>query len=164
MPQKDQSELPEFPLTGPFGGIQSELPPEKIERLGFHDVVNMLFYKGECRVRPQANFLPLQPASLNPGIRIMDLVGTIADQTWSPASLRLSTGLVEPWMGVADFFNVNGNRLQVAFTPTRMMLWLGGNPGSWSVVPGGLTGLPTQKFTWTVVGEKLVGWNNQWLC
>ena len=152
MPIGPQSELLEFTIQGPFGGIQSEAPPERIENSGFADVNNILFHRGEARVRPRSNDLPVQPASPDPGLRIIDLVGEIQDQTWTPSSLRLSTGLVEAWVGVADFFNVDGNRLQVAMTPTRMLQWVG---GGWSVLPGGFSGLVTDKFSSAVVAEKL---------
>jgi hypothetical protein len=56
--QNPSTELPEFPIRGPFGGIQSELPIEAIEQYGFADSLNMLYRKGSCRVRPAFNPLP----------------------------------------------------------------------------------------------------------
>src|SRR6266702_599401 len=51
--QQRQDEANDFSLTGPFGGIQSEAPLERIERLGFADVENIIFRKGAAFARPQ---------------------------------------------------------------------------------------------------------------
>ena len=75
-------ELPEFPVRGPFGGIQSELPLDMIEGLGFANALNVMFYKGATRVRPklQADIIPASPLL----VRIQDLQGQIGQQAWYP--------------------------------------------------------------------------------
>ena len=51
--QQRQDEPNDFVLTGPFGGIQSEAPQERIEQLGFADAINVLFRKGAAFTRPK---------------------------------------------------------------------------------------------------------------
>lgn len=89
-------ELPEFPMTGPFGGVQSELPLDQIENYGFQDTSNFLFRKGVAYVRP--GFTPLPPFP-------------------APA--------MESVNGIADFFNAEGQRIQTVITPTRLLQWNG---------------------------------------
>lgn len=89
------NELPEAPSRGPFGGIQSEVPLDFVENLGFADALNIMFRKGAAFARPKVNTLALMP---NPQ---------------------------EPWVGVADFFTSVGDRIQVAVTPTRLFKWDG---------------------------------------
>src|SRR6266478_6038274 len=89
-----QDEQSDFVFRGPFGGVQTELPLDDIEEVGFADTLNMMFKHGVAFPRPPANGLVLLP---NPQ---------------------------EPFVGVADFFNVTGSaRLQVVITPTRMFSW-----------------------------------------
>lgn len=90
-------ELYEAALTGPFGGVQSELPPTEIEAFGFADVKNFLFRKGAAYVRP--GFTALPPFPLTPN---------------------------EPIMGVADFFNSVGAQIQCVFTPTKLWQFING--------------------------------------
>src|ERR1700751_5907456 len=106
--QRDTSpELPELAWRGPFGGIQSELPLDAIEGLGLADAVNVTFRKSNMTVRPGYKALPAIPA---------------------PA---------EPILGIADFFNKNGERVQVIMTPTRLIQW-NASAQNWSVVGGPL--------------------------
>lgn len=115
-------ELPDIAWRGPFGGIQTEVPLDDVEDIGFADCLNIMFKHSQAFPRPPANPLPLIP---NPQ---------------------------EPWVGVADFFTVAGNRVQVALTPTRLLQWTG---GGWVVIPGVLTGGAGDLFTWSVVAGKL---------
>jgi hypothetical protein len=116
----------EFPITGPFGGIQSELPLDQIENYGFADTTNMLFRKGVCYLRPGFTLLTPFPVTAN-----------------------------EPVMGIADFFNKNGVRIQVVFTPTRLLRW-NSLTADWTEITGpGFTGAATDTFTWDVIGNKL---------
>lgn len=55
-------------------------------------------------------------------------------------------------MGIGDFFNVNGVRLPVVWTPTKMYFW---NGTAWTQVTGALTGTTSQFFQWDVVGYKI---------
>lgn len=121
-----QAELPDLIYRGPFGGIQSELPLDAIEDLGFVDVVNLICRKGNITTRPGYTALPAIPV---PAERII---------------------------GVADFFNRLGNRIQVVFTPTRMIQYNSGL-GTWTVIAGGpLTGGPAQLMGWSVLDNYLL--------
>jgi hypothetical protein len=90
-------ELPEAVLTGPFGGVQSELPLTQIEALGFADVGNIMFRKGAAYTRAGQTLLPTLPAPAN-----------------------------EPIMGSFSFYNVNGVLVQGVFTPTRLLQFVSG--------------------------------------
>src|SRR5205807_3498420 len=98
--QRDQlrsEEQAEFAVTGPFGGIQSELPLTEIEQLGFADSRNFIFRKGFASMRPGWTALPPFPSTPN-----------------------------EPIMAVADFFNINGVHIQCVLTPTKLWQFLAG--------------------------------------
>jgi hypothetical protein len=90
-------ELYEAALTGPFGGIQSELPLTEIEAFGFADVKNFLFRKGAAYVRPGWTALPPFPLTPN-----------------------------EPILAIADFFNALGTHIQCVLTPTKLWQFVGG--------------------------------------
>lgn len=96
--QVRSEELYEAALTGPFGGIQSELPPTEIEAYGFADVNNFLFRKGAAYVRPGWTALVSFPAPANEAI-----------------------------VAVADFFNIQGIHIQCVITPTRLLQYFNGN-------------------------------------
>jgi hypothetical protein len=87
----------EASLTGPFGGVQSELPLTEIEAFGFADVKNFLFRKGAAYVRP--GWTALVPFPLTPN---------------------------EPILAVADFFNANGVHIQCVLTPTKLWQFVAG--------------------------------------
>jgi hypothetical protein len=127
-PQLRSNEMQSFSYRGPFGGYQSELPPDDIEDLGFLDTENMMFRKGVATPRPPANALPTIPPPTGGG--------------------------TEPLLGVADFFNAQGTRQQVVITPTRLLQW-DPNTTSWNVLTGTLTGGGAQIYTWTVVNNTL---------
>jgi hypothetical protein len=58
-------------------------------------------------------------------------------------------------IGIADFYNLNGVRRAVVWTPTEMFYW-NGSSSTWTQVTGpGLTGTSTQYMQWDVVGYKL---------
>jgi hypothetical protein len=81
-------ELPEYPVPGPFGGIQSELPPEMIGQIGFADASNMMFRLGRARVRPEfVSFVPGDGGGVPILVTIGELVGTIGNLTGSIANL-----------------------------------------------------------------------------
>ena len=126
-------ELPEFPITGPFGGIQSEVPPESIEKYGFADSLNMIFHHGRVRVRPifDSSQVARQPML----VRIQDLVGQISDQNWTfeDGPTGVDTEIWEPWAGMYSFFNSLGNRIQVAVTASRVFMY---TSGGWTLIPG----------------------------
>jgi len=66
-------ELREKPLTGPFGGIQSELPVSLIEDYGFADCQNIAFRLGTAQHRP--TYVSLPPL---PGLTSGEFVTTFA--------------------------------------------------------------------------------------
>lgn len=125
--QRDTSaENPEIVWRGPFGGIQSELPLDAIEGLGFQDVVNVIFRISKMTTRPSYTALPAIPA---PQERIV---------------------------GISDFFDANGDRVQVVVTPTRLVKW---DPGAqnWVIINGPpLTGATSRLFTFTSLNYKLL--------
>jgi hypothetical protein len=125
--QREQSrteELFEFPITGPFGGVQSELPLDQIENYGFADTTNFLFRKGVAYVRPGFTPLPPFPAPVGEAV-----------------------------LGIADFYNRLGTRIQTVLTQTRLLQWSG---AGWTQITGTpFTGASTQDFDWAVVGNKL---------
>lgn len=126
-PNREQirsEEYQEFPITGPFGGVQSELPVDQIENYGFLNTTNFLFRKGAATLRP--GFTSLTPWPSNQ---------------------------MEPCVGIADFFNSVGVRIQVAMTPTRLFEW---NGAGWTQINGTVfTGTANQVFGFDVVNYKL---------
>lgn len=94
--QLRSEELPEFPFTGPFGGIQSELPLTVIEDIGFSPASSNFI----CR---------LGTVQARPGFTALTTIGT-----------------AEPILGAASFYNVNGTLIQVIFTPTRLLQYAAG--------------------------------------
>lgn len=122
--QSRTEELLEFAMTGPFGGIQSELPPTEIEQYGFVDTKNTLFKTGVAYARPGYTALTPFPSPTN-----------------------------EPILGIADFYNINGEHIQCVFTPSRLLQW---TSGGWQVITGpGFAGSSTQLFSWATVNYKL---------
>jgi len=128
MPQtqnpKRQDEDNEFSLTGPFGGIQSEAPPERIETFGFLDAKNIFFRKGLAMTRPELYFFDAMTAPFTDAV-----------------------------VGIADFFDVKGDRHQVVITPTELWEW---QSGTWVEITGTLTGGPLDYYSWTVVNNLLL--------
>lgn len=123
-----QREPLEAPLRGPFGGIQSELPLDAIETIGFADLRNIILRQGSAATRPGYAILTALPAPAN-----------------------------EPIIGIVDFFNGLGNRIQAVLTPTRLLLWNGSGAGSWTQITGpALTGTASQLFSSAVVNAKLL--------
>lgn len=124
--QLTTEEMREFPITGPFGGIQTELPLDQIENYGFATIDNFMLRKGAASLRPGFTVLPAFSAPANEYI-----------------------------LGFADFFNASGVRQQVAFTQTRLFKWNAG-PQTWTQITGtAFTGSTSQPFSWDVVANKL---------
>jgi len=90
-------ELYEAALTGPFGGVQSELPLSEIEAYGFADVTNFILRKGAAYTRPGWTALPTLPAPAN-----------------------------EPILAIPSFYNVQGALIQCIITPTRLLQFVNG--------------------------------------
>lgn len=63
MPPTRQDETPEYPFYGPFGGIQSEVPPSRIGNDGFAEVQNLLLRHSVARIIPA--FTPITSNSLD---------------------------------------------------------------------------------------------------
>lgn len=121
-----ETEIPEFQLRGPFGGIQSETTSDSIDKLGFLDALNVIFWRSQMQTRPGYTTLTLMP---NPQ---------------------------ESIVGIADFFTSAAARRSVIMTPTRLLLWTPAGAGTWVAQAGpALTGAVTAPFSWTVVGQQL---------
>lgn len=122
-------ELPEFSQTGPFGGIQSQVPRDLIEQFGFSNVLNMIFRLGRVTVRPS-----------------YDELISFTDAGFPPE---------EDIYGIFDFFTSDAVRIQTVTTPTRLFEWTAGQ--TWQeILPGGygpLTGT-TELFSFTTVNGK----------
>jgi hypothetical protein len=146
-PSLRSNELPEYPFTGPFGGVQSEVPLDRIGRNGFAEVQNVLFRKSHAQSMPGFTALP-RPAY---GSQIYQLVGDIGGLSGAIAGLS-SSAFDGPVIGIADFFNVNGVRCFVIWTPTSMYTW---NGGTWQQIAGTLHGSSTQYMSWDIIGYKL---------
>src|SRR5437899_8277743 len=123
--QARSEELYEFPFLGPFGGVQSELPPDLIEGLGFLDSQNILFRKGVAYARPAFNSVAAIP---NPQ---------------------------EALIGVANFFNKPGTEIQGVFTPTRLLRWNGVSATWTPITGTAFTGASSNLFQTAVVNYKL---------
>jgi hypothetical protein len=131
-------EFPEQAITGPFGGIQTEVNLDLVEQLGFSDVENMIFKESEVLTRWGFNALPVFPG-----------IGA------------------ENILGIADFYNKTGAHIQVVITPTRLLQFsLGGWTAITMTTP--LSGTATQLFSWSVCNnqllfsqgvDKVVGWD-----
>src|SRR6267378_3446731 len=119
-------EFPEQPITGPFGGIQTEVNFDLVEQLGFSDVENMIFKESEVLTRWGFTALPAMPAALQENI-----------------------------LGIADFYNKSGAHIQVVITPTRLLQFTAGSWTNIPITTP-LTGSATQLFTWSVVNNKLL--------
>lgn len=95
--QAQSEEIPEFSMTGPFGGHQSEVPRDLIEQFGFSNVMNMVQRLGYIAVRPGYTVLELMP---------------------DPQ---------EAIIGIADFYTEDELRVQTILTATRLMQYLAGS-------------------------------------
>lgn len=94
--QLQSEELPEFKMTGPFGGHQSEVPRDMIEQLGFAGVSNMIMRLAQLQVRPGFTTLTLMPAPQ------------------------------EAIIGIADFYTEDELRIQTVLTATRLLKYQSG--------------------------------------
>jgi hypothetical protein len=121
----DPGILPEFSMTGPFGGVQSELPLDQIEDLGFADVNNFIFRKGTAQLRP------------------------------GYSDINIVSGPPEQSMGINDFYSINGSHQQVQWTPTRLFAWQFGGPGWTQITGVALRGTISNFFSSDVVDYKL---------
>jgi hypothetical protein len=95
--QQIQDEFPEMSIRGPFGGVQSEMPPDAIERLGFLNVSN--FYSRKSVMQPAAGY--------------QSLLAQFGPQTG-------------PVLGAYDFFDAAGTRHQVVAYQGQLYEWVGG--------------------------------------
>jgi len=130
----------EFPLTGPFGGIQSEAPPERIELLGFSDAANVLFRKGTAQARPA---LYTSLAALNGPILgaadFFDATGTrhqvvmtpTAMYVWNPGttSFDILTGTLTGGSDQIYTWSVVNNKLLFSQGVDPVQVWDGITPG-----------------------------------
>lgn len=171
---RGNGELPEYPVSGPFGGIQSEMASDQIGQVGYADALNIMFRLGRARVRPQIGpGIPASPLL----VRIEDLEGTIAQQAWYPngaiypygstftdGSIGYVTGsypiyvftpdvgIVEQWSTIYDFFTAGGVRVQVAATPTQLYYK---SPNGWTRLFGVFNGSAPVPMAFSVVAQQL---------
>jgi len=124
--QAPSEEMPEQAMTGPFGGVQSELPLDAIEDLGFADSTNVLFRKGVAYLRP--GFTLLTEFPIDPG---------------------------DPILGIADFFNANADRIQTVITQHHLWKFISASETWVEITGSGFTGGPTDTWAWDVVANKL---------
>lgn len=125
MPDTSQREYNEQPLRGPFGGIQSEMPPDAIEDVGFSDTLNLLFRKGIGQTAPGY-------ASL----------GIPAGETGQPA-------------GIYDFFDAAANRWQVLAYNDALWSWDPVAGWSKITTASGPSGAPWQTFSFAEVNYQM---------
>jgi hypothetical protein len=115
--QARTEELFEFPITGPFGGIQSELPPTEIEPYGFQDSTNMMFRRGVAYSRP--GYTNIYPPLTEPILGVVEFFNAQADRI---SAILTPTRLLQ-WTG-GTFVNISG----APFTGSSTQLW------SWDIV------------------------------
>jgi hypothetical protein len=84
-------------------------------------------------------------------IEVQNIMFRKAQARSMPGFTALPT-VSEPVIGIGDFFNVNGVRRFVIWTPTKMYYF---NAGTWTQVTGTLTGSASQFMQWDVVGYKI---------
>jgi hypothetical protein len=123
-------ELREFSIRGPFGGLQSEVDPDLLEKYGFRDTENMIFRQGRASVRP--GFTPQEPLP-------------------APSD--------EAIIGIADFFTEDEERVQTVLTATRLLQFLNGLWVDIPAVTP-FTGTDDDFWSWTVVNNLLLFSNN----
>jgi hypothetical protein len=81
-------------MTGPWGGIQSELPLSLIEKYGVADAQNVLFRRGTAAARPAAVDITPFPLLAN-----------------------------EPILAIASFYDSGGAENQIVITISRVIKW-----------------------------------------
>lgn len=123
--QARSEELLEALFTGPFAGILSEVPPSKIEKYG--------------------GFLDLLNVVLRTGR------ATVRPGWTALTPLPVPDAII----GVADFFNNQGIRKQVVWTPTSMFSW-NGVASTWTQIFGTLHGTVNDYMDWAVVNYQLL--------
>lgn len=127
--QNSSEELEEFSNSGPFGGVQSEVPQDQVEQYGFLDCYNMVLRKSIAETRFGFTLLPPLPSPVGEDI-----------------------------VGIADFYDSAATRIQVIMTLTRLLKWDSVAQDFVNVPPftgTPLTGLAANLFTWTVVNDML---------
>ncbi len=163
--QLKNGEQPEFPVSGPFGGIQSEAPLEAIEQLGFADADNIMFRLGAARVRPAfgtcqqatpwSGILPVTAPYL---VTVRQLSGTVVGLTGVVKDLGTDNmhgqvgGGYENWTGFFDFYGSGEDRFQVATTNTQVYF---NSPSGWIRLYVLLHGNNKQFMSFAVVGQQV---------
>ena len=121
--QLSSEELQEAPQTGPFAGVQTDMPPTEVPLVnGFITLQNFVTYHGGLWSRPgELNF-----AALPSG---------------------------ENYMGLARFYNINGQYNFVAWTRTHM--YNVNAVAGWNTLIATLNGTFTQLYNYDVLNYKL---------
>jgi hypothetical protein len=133
-----QTELPEYPFRGPFGGIQSELPLDEIELFGFSECLNVLLRNALARPRPGNEFasaLASAPVGIGDFYDVNGTRHTVAwlrDSLWeytSPSTKVQITGtLTGADTDLMDWTVVN-NGLLFSQGVDKVQVWNGITPG-----------------------------------
>src|SRR6266853_457694 len=92
--QNQLEELSEAPYAGPWGGIQSEMPLDRIESLGLNDILNMICRKGALSVRPGFTMLPPFPDA-SPTLGLFDFF----DSSGVRHQMGISNIVLYEWQG-----------------------------------------------------------------
>lgn len=127
-------ELPEFSITGPFGGVQSELSLTAIEPYGFADTKNIIFRQGVATVRPGYTDIPI-PAPAEPILGIEDFFDingvhhqVVLTQTrllsWNPTSQTWTQITGTPFTGTGtELFSFDVVNYKLCFSQGADIIW-----------------------------------------
>jgi hypothetical protein len=133
--QTRSEELLEFPMTGPFGGTQSELPSTEIEGLGFVDCRNVILRRGTATVRPGYNALTALPDGF-PALGIADFFTS----SGAHVQAAITKSNLYKWTG-SGWTVITG----AGFTGSASQIW------SWDVI--------AQKLVFSQGADKIWSWD-----
>lgn len=124
--QNQLEELSEVPYSGPWGGVQSELPLDRIEPYGLYDIVNMICRKGALSTRPGFTTLSTFPHN-GPTLGIFDFFdssGTRHQMAISDTRLFEWVGGTQTWLEIPGVLFTGGpTQLWSATTNNYLMLF-----------------------------------------
>jgi len=137
--QQRPTEPNEFPLTGPFGGIQSQAPVERIELLGFADAVNVLFRNGIAQHRPKLyTSIPALDGPVLGAADFFDTAGVRHQVVMTPTSLyqwdigsQTFVKVTGTLTGASDqiySWSVVNNKLLFSQGTDKVQMWDGSSP------------------------------------
>lgn len=130
-------ELQERTVRGPFGGIQSEVPLDFVEQVGFADAENVIFRKAAAYSRPGLSFLSSLPSndSILGVFNFFTLRGDRRQVVMTTTSMFLWDGVSQTWTqivgnftgGTANLFSADvvGGKLFFSQGVDRVQVWDG---------------------------------------